>query len=418
MRGYESNSAANRSAFTNGWFRTGDQGYLDHEGYLFLTGRLKEMINRGGEKIAPREIDDVLMLHPAIAQAIAFALPHPTLGEDLAAAIVLKEGLAVTEREIRHYVAARLADFKVPTRVLIVDRIPSGPTGKIQRITLAEQLRDRLNPSAPVLGAEAPRTAVESALVDIWKNLLSIDRVGLHDSFYMLGGDSLSLASMMIEIEARFGREISLDSFLACPTIDAVARLLVTTPDMSTAPPSVAPGRRMRPLRDSLLGGLKNRTLQWLALYAPGYRTSRVWLHRLRGVSIGKNVSIGLSALIETAYPGLVSIGNNVSIGMRTMIIAHLRESTAYAAAAHEPTVRIEDDVYIGPGVIILPHVTIGRGAVVSAGSVVSRSIPAATLARGNPARPIALCGVSLGGGVSYEEFLRHLNPIGKESCS
>jgi maltose O-acetyltransferase len=137
-----------------------------------------------------------------------------------------------------------------------------------------------------------------------------------------------------------------------------------------------------------------------------------VWLHRWRGVAIGNNVSIGLSALIETAYPRLVVIGNNVSIGMRAIIIAHLRDSTVRARALGEPTVRIEDDAYIGPGVIILPHVTIGRGAVVSAGSVVSRSIPPRTLARGNPARPIAHCGVSLGGGVPYEEFLRHLTPI------
>jgi acetyltransferase-like isoleucine patch superfamily enzyme len=132
----------------------------------------------------------------------------------------------------------------------------------------------------------------------------------------------------------------------------------------------------------------------------------------MRGVSIGTNVSIGLSAIIETAYPRLVSIGNNVSIGMRCLVIAHLRDSTAAARADSRHTVRIEDDAYIGPGVIILPNVTIGQGAVVSAGSVVSRSVPPKTLVQGNPAKPVARCGVSLGGGVSYEEFLRHLTPL------
>jgi acetyltransferase-like isoleucine patch superfamily enzyme len=166
------------------------------------------------------------------------------------------------------------------------------------------------------------------------------------------------------------------------------------------------------PIRDSFFAGLKNRLFQYIALYAPGYKSTRVWLHRRRGVAIGKNVSIGLSSLIETAYPKMVSIGDNVSIGMRVLIIAHLRDSTSQARDSHQVTVRIEDDAYIGPGVIILPNVTIGRGAVVSAGSVISRSVPPHTLVRGNPAKAIAHCGVSLGGGVSYEQFVRHLTPI------
>jgi acetyltransferase-like isoleucine patch superfamily enzyme len=132
----------------------------------------------------------------------------------------------------------------------------------------------------------------------------------------------------------------------------------------------------------------------------------------MRGVRIGKNTSIGLSALIETAYPRLVTIGDNVTIGMRALIIAHLRDSTDQSRVLDEPTVRIEDNAYIGPGVIVLPNVTIGNGAVVSAGSVVNRSVPPKTLVQGNPAKPIARCGVSLGGGVSYEQFLRQLTPI------
>jgi acyl-CoA synthetase (AMP-forming)/AMP-acid ligase II/acetyltransferase-like isoleucine patch superfamily enzyme/acyl carrier protein len=416
MGGYDNDPAANARAFTNGWFRTGDQGRLDGEGYLFLTGRLKEIINRGGEKVAPKEIDEVLTRHPAVSQAVAFAVPHPTLGEDVAAAVVLEQGAEVSERDIRAFAAARLADFKVPRRVLVVDEIPEGPTGKLQRIGLAERLADRLTVDRREQGFGAPRTSVEHALSEIWRSLLPTKQVSVHDDFHALGGDSLALATMMIEVEARFERAIPLDSFLESPTIGTLARLLQekATPSPLQLPSSTAASRmaRARPLRDSLLGGLKNRLLQWIALYAPGFKTTRVWLHRLRGVSIGDNVSIGLDALIETAYPSLVIIGNNVSIGMRAIIIAHLRDSTTHGTAVREPTVRIEDDVYIGPGVIVLPHVTIGRGAVVSAGSVVSRSIPPGTLARGNPAEPIAHCGVSLGGGVSYEEFVRHLTPI------
>jgi maltose O-acetyltransferase len=132
----------------------------------------------------------------------------------------------------------------------------------------------------------------------------------------------------------------------------------------------------------------------------------------MRGVSIGRNVSIGLSALIETAYPRLVSIGDNVTIGVRAVIIAHFRDSTFRSRLLDRPTVRLEDNVYLGPGVIVLPNVTIGHGSVVSAGSVVTRSVPPRTFVQGNPAKPIAHCGVSLGGGVPYERFIRELTPI------
>jgi acyl-CoA synthetase (AMP-forming)/AMP-acid ligase II len=138
--GYENNPEANASAFTNGWFRTGDQGVMDEEGYLRITGRLKEIINRGGEKISPREVDEVLLSHPAVAQALTFALPHEKLGEEVAAAVVLREGEKIVESELRDFAAARLADFKVPRRIIFLEAIPMGPTGKMQRIGLAQRL--------------------------------------------------------------------------------------------------------------------------------------------------------------------------------------------------------------------------------------------------------------------------------------
>jgi acyl-CoA synthetase (AMP-forming)/AMP-acid ligase II len=138
--GYENNPEANAKGFTNGWFRTGDQGVFDEAGYLRLTGRLKELINRGGEKISPLEVDTVLMGHPAVAQVVTFGVPHPKLGEDVAAAIVLREGASADERELRDFAAARLADFKVPRQIVLLDEIPKGATGKLQRIGLAERL--------------------------------------------------------------------------------------------------------------------------------------------------------------------------------------------------------------------------------------------------------------------------------------
>lgn len=139
-KGYENNPKANKENFTNGWFRTGDQGVLDPEGYVSITGRLKEIINRGGEKISPREVDEILMDHPAVQQCVTFAMPHPKLGEEVAAAVVLKEGMTADEKDIRTFTAQHLADFKVPRKILILDEIPKGATGKLQRIGLAEKL--------------------------------------------------------------------------------------------------------------------------------------------------------------------------------------------------------------------------------------------------------------------------------------
>jgi acyl-CoA synthetase (AMP-forming)/AMP-acid ligase II len=138
--GYENNPTANAENFTNGWFRTGDQGVLDSEGYLQITGRLKEIINRGGEKIAPTEVDNIIQAHPAVAQTVTFAMPHPKLGEEVATAIVLNEGAEVTDREIKDFAAEKLADFKVPKKIIFLDEIPKGATGKLQRIGLAEKL--------------------------------------------------------------------------------------------------------------------------------------------------------------------------------------------------------------------------------------------------------------------------------------
>ena len=137
---YENNEKANAQAFVNGWFRTGDQGVIDADGYLSLTGRLKEIINRGGEKISPREVDEALMNHPAVLQAVTFALPHPMLGEDVGAAVVLREGLTATEKELGAFLSERLAAYKTPRKILFLAEIPKGATGKLQRIGLAEKL--------------------------------------------------------------------------------------------------------------------------------------------------------------------------------------------------------------------------------------------------------------------------------------
>lgn len=156
-----------------------------------------------------------------------------------------------------------------------------------------------------------------------------------------------------------------------------------------------------------MLKAAKNRLLQVIALHAPGAQSLRVWLHRWRGVKIGKNTWIGYQALLETSRPHLIEIGDNVIISVRAVLIAHFRGPTGIV---------IEDDAFIGPGAIILPNVSIGRGAVVTAGSVVSASVPAMTVVQGNPARPIATCGVTLNERTTMDQFLRSLRPIRRQS--
>jgi len=140
MSAYENNPKANAEAFYGEWFRTGDQGTMDADGYVTITGRLKEIINRGGEKISPREVDEIMMEHPAVHQWVTFAMPHNMLGEEVAAACVLKQGTACSDSELREFAKVKLADFKVPKKILILDAIPVGATGKLQRIGLAQKL--------------------------------------------------------------------------------------------------------------------------------------------------------------------------------------------------------------------------------------------------------------------------------------
>jgi acyl-CoA synthetase (AMP-forming)/AMP-acid ligase II len=136
--GYENNPEANAAAFTHGWFRTGDEGLMDGDGYLTITGRLSERINRGGEKISPLEIDHVLLRHPAVGEALAFGVPHPTLGEDIHAAVVLRG--PASERELRSHCATLVADFKVPARIHFMESLPYVGTGKLRRNVMAKAL--------------------------------------------------------------------------------------------------------------------------------------------------------------------------------------------------------------------------------------------------------------------------------------
>lgn len=230
MAGYENNPTANTSSFVQQWFRTGDQGHLDEEGYLFLTGRIKEIINRGGEKLSPREIDEALLDCPGVAQAVAFAVPDTALGEAVAAAVVLKPGAQLTEQEIRKFAGTKLTHFKVPARVLILEEIPKGPTGKIQRVNLARVLG--MTSVAPAEASRAahvaPTTELEKALVEIWQDVLSTSPVGMLDDVFDLGANSIAVTQVAVRVRELLGLELPLASFYGAPTLKEQAALLET----------------------------------------------------------------------------------------------------------------------------------------------------------------------------------------------
>jgi acyl-CoA synthetase (AMP-forming)/AMP-acid ligase II len=222
--GYENNPAANSSSFTRGWFRTGDQGVLDQDGYLRLTGRLKEIINRGGEKIQPREIDEVLLDHPAVAQAVTFAIPDQRLGEDVGAAIVLRAGRTANAEEIRQFAASRLTDFKVPSRVVFLDEIPKGPTGKVQRVGLADKLGlHDAGQNREAVPYEPPVSGLEKQLATIWAEVLRTDRIGRADDFLQLGGDSMLASLVASRVQDRLGVKMTTATVLIESTVEKLA---------------------------------------------------------------------------------------------------------------------------------------------------------------------------------------------------
>lgn len=227
--GYVNHPAATAAAFTHGWFRTGDQGYQDEEGYLFITGRLKEMINRGGEKVAPREVDEVLLAYPGVRQAVAFAVPHASLGEDMAAAVVLEVGATLDESALREFALERLPAFKVPTRIVFVPEIPKGATGKVQRIGMYERLAAQFE-----IGFEPPQSPMEHQIVDLFCQSLKRTDFGRLHNFFAMGGDSLGAARIAARLTESLGIEVSPAAVSRFPTAAQLSKHLeeITAPEV------------------------------------------------------------------------------------------------------------------------------------------------------------------------------------------
>lgn len=214
----EENSAGE---FNAGWLLTGDLGRIDEDGYLTIVGRTKEVINRGGEKIFPYEIEKAMLQHPAVADAAAFGVPHARLGESVAAAAVLKTGSTVSEQELKEFLAARLAAFKLPRRLWLVSSLPRGNTGKVLRSALTESYGARRRQFAQ------PDGLLESELFHLWSRLLGTDDIGIDDDFFEKGGDSLLATEMLLEVEQLTGKPYP-QSELSTLTIRRIAHVITS----------------------------------------------------------------------------------------------------------------------------------------------------------------------------------------------
>ncbi len=315
--GYLDAPDANREALTNGWLRTGDLGSLDADGYLRIDGRLKEIINRGGDKISPREIDDALVEHSSVLQAVAFGVPHPTLGEEPAAAAVLRPGAGAHPEELRAHLASRLAAYKVPRQVLLVDAIPKGATGKLQRSGLAAQLglENGIGPAASAAGdspgspphntptAGEQATALESALLAVWATVLDEQPSSLEADFFVLGGDSLRAMSLIGQVQEAIGVELEVaDVFTDASTVRGMAGVI----ERIRANPEVrrpAPEKFIAPA-DTHPPSPAQRRLWWLAQLAPELPTYNLPIAlSLRGSLDRRALGLALDEIVRRHEP-------------------------------------------------------------------------------------------------------------------
>jgi amino acid adenylation domain-containing protein len=218
-RGYDNDEAATRAAFRDGWFRTGDLGYLDADGYLFIVGRIKDVINRGGQKISPLEVEEVLLSHPSVLEAGVFAVPHAKLGENVAAVVVLRPGSETSPEQLRQFARKRLASYKVPSVIRNVAALPKGASGKVKRNALAGLI------TAAGDGGDAhlPCTDLEIQLAQIWAGLLELPRIGTDQDVFALGADSLAVTQMRSRLRERFDIDFSFEDIFDCPTVTALA---------------------------------------------------------------------------------------------------------------------------------------------------------------------------------------------------
>jgi acetyltransferase-like isoleucine patch superfamily enzyme/acyl carrier protein len=409
-------------------YRTGDTARYLGDGTLEFLGRTDQQVKIRGYRVELGEIEARLRQHSGVRDAVVVARPD-VHGDTYPVAYVVPSGQqAASTQELRAHLAETLPDYMVVSSFLELDAVPLTASGKVDRKALPEPALPQF-PARPTV--EARLTATHAALVAMWSELLQFERPGLDDSLFDLGGHSLTAVRLVALVQQRLSAKLPVTAVFAHPTIRSLSSEIdraltalhpILTPaaertaagtatERSNATlPRVHLGQRRRLGSEHFLFGPLNRVLQFVARSAPG--ALRPTLHRWRGVAIGEDVLIGYDTIIETSYPWLVSIGHRSAIGMRVTIIGHFLGMEQASLRHREVSVDIGAEVWVGPGSLILPNVTIGDGAVVAAGSVVSGVVPSRTLVQGNPARVVARCSVPLRPGSRFEDFLQSLEPL------
>jgi acyl-CoA synthetase (AMP-forming)/AMP-acid ligase II/thioesterase domain-containing protein len=333
MSGYLDAPELNQAAFKEGWFCTGDIGSLDKAGFLSLHGRLSELINRGGEKIAPAEIESALLRHPAVAEAAAFAIPHPRLGEDVAAAIIPHPGAQATTADLRQFLQRELASFKIPRRILILDQLPKGATGKVQRRRLRESMDGLLGDQGtmPVSDVNKAPLKLEAELLTLWRRLLKSEAVTVDDDFFVSGGDSLLAMEMLIEVERLIGHSVPETILFGAETIRQLApRIATQTGTPATPFFQFGAGGDRPPLyffNGDLINGHSGMR-RMVELFGPDYPIISIDPHGLRGgpipPSIEQMAADRLPLILESQASGPFLLGGKCNGAMVAFEAARL----------------------------------------------------------------------------------------------
>jgi amino acid adenylation domain-containing protein len=389
-------------------YPTGDFGYYRQDGTVVCSGRRDRQLKIRGQRLELGEVERAIASVAGIREYFVDVEERPSSDPSIIAYVVFDTSGDINEDAVYSTLKARLPAFMLPAMIVSVETLPLTPNRKIDLGKLRAHAAAEGRGNGPVSNTGS----LESELVGIFARHSPGAALSLDDDFARHGLDSLRAIIVCCAIEKAFHVTLSVQDVFDSKTIRGLARKLAgqnsaVSPDSL---PQVAPNdsRVLFPAHENFFRGTKNRILQLLARVAPDIWRAK--LHRWRGVRIGNQVSIGYDSILETSYPWLLRIGDHVNIGMRVTLIGHFRGMAERGPDVS--SINIEDYAFIGPGVFVLPNVTIGKGAVITAGSVVNTDVAPFVMAHGNPAKPIATCGVSLSGKTTYEEFLRHLRPI------
>jgi natural product biosynthesis luciferase-like monooxygenase protein/amino acid adenylation domain-containing protein len=405
------------------FYRTGDRARWLETGQLECFGRSDHQIKLRGYRIELGEIEAGLTAHPDVIEA-AVVVRGERIEDQRLVAYVSARTPGISSEVLQDHVGKTLPEYMVPSLFVWLDKLPKTANGKIDRKSLPEVNEEMEGHRGEFA---APESSTEKAVASIWSEVLGLKQVGLQDSFFRIGGHSLTSIQLISKINRQFSLNLPVFVLFENPTLEKFSRVIESSrADDGTMPEEkklginkIGLGSDIRLQKiastktkenEKFFRGIKNRILQLIARVTPN--AFRIQLHRWRGVSVGQNVGIGYDSIIETSCPWLVSIGDNSRIGMRVTIIGHFADMEGSSDNASNPTVKVEEDVWIGPSVTILPNVTIGRGSVVAAGSTVTMAVPPGTFVQGNPAKPVARCRVPLTRDVTYDDFIQNLELI------